>query len=223
MRKGIQTAHERAEHTVDSAQSRARAQHRASGTKALGCEPDAVRLAALFLSERAPLFRVAVRITGNSSDAEDVVQVAFLRAQERARDVAGPQMRAWLHTVVRRLAFDRLREQGRLRHVDLDVNLLDAPAGEQPPYWTQLTVDDIVQALSACPAALRSTFHLWRVGWSYAEIAAGLRAPASTVATRIFRAKAHIRRYFARAVIERADSQTQHENSSGRKPSFRRL
>lgn len=55
---------------------------------------------------------VALRQTGNPSDAEDVVQDAFVRALERLDDCRDPaRFRAWLLTIVRNRAHNvRARE-----------------------------------------------------------------------------------------------------------------
>lgn len=59
-----------------------------------------------FLAERPRLFGLAYRMLGSASEAEDVLQDAFLRLAGRD-DVAAP--RAWLTTVVTRLCLDRLK------------------------------------------------------------------------------------------------------------------
>ena len=62
---------------------------------------------ASFQSLRPHLFSVAYRMLGGASDAEDVVQDAWLRATSAPEDIASA--RAWLTTVVTRLCLDRLK------------------------------------------------------------------------------------------------------------------
>ncbi|HXJ34458.1 MAG TPA: RNA polymerase sigma-70 factor [Candidatus Eisenbacteria bacterium] len=63
---------------------------------------------ATFEEHRGLLFSIAYRMLGTASDAEDVVQEAFLRWERAAdADVASPK--AFLSTVVTRLAIDHLR------------------------------------------------------------------------------------------------------------------
>ena len=57
---------------------------------------------------RSYLVQVAFRIVGSMDEAEDVVQEAFLRASRAAPDDID-EPRAWLTTVVGRLALDHLR------------------------------------------------------------------------------------------------------------------
>jgi RNA polymerase sigma-70 factor (ECF subfamily) len=60
-----------------------------------------------FQSLRPHLFSVAYRMLSSASEAEDVVQDAWLRASTAADDVASA--RGWLTTVVTRLCLDRLK------------------------------------------------------------------------------------------------------------------
>ncbi len=63
---------------------------------------------------RPHLLSVAYRLTGTIADAEDVVQDAWLR-WEHANSDAINDLRAWLTTVVSRLALDRLRSASHRR------------------------------------------------------------------------------------------------------------
>jgi RNA polymerase sigma-70 factor (ECF subfamily) len=63
---------------------------------------------------RPLLFSIAYRMLGSASEAEDVVQDAWLRAREDENaDVRSP--RAYLTTIVTRLCIDRLRSAERTR------------------------------------------------------------------------------------------------------------
>ena len=62
---------------------------------------------AIFDGERSRLLALAYRLLGTMTDAEDVVQDAWLRWEAASAGVERPA--AWLTTVVTRLAIDRLR------------------------------------------------------------------------------------------------------------------
>ena len=66
-----------------------------------------------FEALRPHLLAVGYRLTGTFADAEDVVQDAWLRWQRSSE--APSDLRAWLTTVVSRLALDRLRSAARRR------------------------------------------------------------------------------------------------------------
>jgi RNA polymerase sigma-70 factor (ECF subfamily) len=66
-----------------------------------------------FEALRPHLLAVAYRLTGTYADAEDIVQDSWLRWHRADTDVA--DLRAWLTTVVSRLALDRLRSAAHRR------------------------------------------------------------------------------------------------------------
>ena len=67
-----------------------------------------------FEALRPHLLAVAYRLTGTVADAEDIVQDAWLR-WDRADAADISDLRAWLTTVVSRLALDRLRSAAHRR------------------------------------------------------------------------------------------------------------
>ncbi|WP_295977935.1 sigma-70 family RNA polymerase sigma factor [uncultured Variovorax sp.] len=79
---------------------------------------------------RRRLVHAAARMLGGPADAEDVVQDAYLRALE-AGDGPGPDsVLAWLTTVMRNLAIDRLRRDSWMQRWQRDAETLppDAPS-----------------------------------------------------------------------------------------------
>ena len=70
----------------------------------------------MFEEQRNDLFSIAYRLLGTVSDAEDVVQDAFLRwKQDKQPEVHSP--RAYLATIVVRLCMDQLRSARAKREV----------------------------------------------------------------------------------------------------------
>src|SRR5258708_6679040 len=60
----------------------------------------------------AYVYRVAYRMTGNSQDAEEVVQEAFLRAFQKLRQFAGnANFGTWVYRIAANYAIDRLRQK----------------------------------------------------------------------------------------------------------------
>ena len=67
-----------------------------------------------FEAHRPLLFSIAYRMLGSASEAEDVIQDAWVRARE-AEDADVRSTRAYLTTIVTRLCIDRLRSAERTR------------------------------------------------------------------------------------------------------------
>src|SRR3974377_49018 len=68
----------------------------------------------LYATMRSPLLAYAYHVVGSTGEAEDLVQVAFLRLFDHLRRRAHIQnLRSWLYRVVHNLAIDHLRRQGK--------------------------------------------------------------------------------------------------------------
>lgn len=148
-------------------------------------------IASAFAYQRAQLVALARRIVGERSEAEDIVQSAFTRACEAAPGQSESiNWGAWLQTVVRNHAIDHKRRSSRLV-LDMQT-LLRTPTHE----WSmQMPMrSEIDAALGQCKRTFRSAFELWYFeNMSYSELATALGVPIRTAATRLHRAKAHIR------------------------------
>ena len=133
------------------------------------------------------LYRLAYARTGSRADAEDVMQEVFvrlLRARPEFRDEE--HAKAWLLRVGARCAATG-RGAHRRREGPLDDGL---PAPEPPGEG------GVVEAVLALPAKYRMAVHLYYYEeLSVAEIAAVLGKSEGAVKSRLFRARALLRRY----------------------------
>lgn len=79
-------------------------------------------LAVLFRDYHQAIFRIAYRITGSQSDAEDVLQTIFLRLtpNDSRRDFL-PNAGGYLHRAAVNASLDLLRKRARRNSVSLDV------------------------------------------------------------------------------------------------------
>jgi RNA polymerase sigma factor (sigma-70 family) len=114
-------------------------------------------------TDRQRLLAVARRLLRTEADAEDAVQDAYLRAT-RARQHAPESMQAWLHTVVRNLAIDRIRRE-RLQRTYLESCAAEGLLG---PDEAESSLEHTVAMRQQCMAAL--TELLRRVGLEEAAV-----------------------------------------------------
>lgn len=77
-------------------------------------------LESLFRDHHKMVFRVAYRMTGSPSDAEDVLQTIFLRLAPRRLDLA-PSPEAYLHRAAVNASLDLIRRRMRASLVPFDV------------------------------------------------------------------------------------------------------
>src|SRR5881397_1276485 len=106
-------------------------------------------LARQFEDHRPHLRAVAYRMLGSLSEADDAVQDAWLRLS-RADTSEVENLRAWLTTVVARVALNLLRARNTRREQPLDVRVPDPiidPADGTDPEHETLLADSVGLAL----------------------------------------------------------------------------
>jgi RNA polymerase sigma factor (sigma-70 family) len=135
------------------------------------------------------VYRTARHITGNSQDAEDVVQTLFLRllGRQLAGDVnANP--RGYLYRAAVNIALDVLRARKRRAYTDDDPELLVA-GGEAQAF---ATLRDVLAELHPKSAEILILYHLH--GYSHSEIATLLGTSQGTIAVSLFRSRSRLRK-----------------------------
>jgi RNA polymerase sigma-70 factor (ECF subfamily) len=80
-------------------------------------------LGVLFREHYRPIFRIAYRITGSQSDAEDVLQTIFLRLTTKSSSLTAPSSnpQGYLYRSAVNASLDLLRHRKRANAVSLDV------------------------------------------------------------------------------------------------------
>jgi RNA polymerase sigma-70 factor (ECF subfamily) len=159
--------------------------------------------AAATLPFMANVKRYALSLTRNESDADDIVQETYLRANRYWDSFeAGTDCRKWLLTICRN-AFTTMFHR-ELRSVAVDDDELESLAAARTHNAARIAgVDDMYSRLDLGPAiqnaierldpAFREVVVLSDVeGFSYEDIAEALRIPLGTVRSRLFRARRHL-------------------------------
>jgi RNA polymerase sigma-70 factor (ECF subfamily) len=148
---------------------------------------------------RPLLFSIAYRMTGSASDAEDLVQEAYLRALTSA-PVALASPKAYLTTIISRLALDYLKS-ARVQREDYAGEWLPEPVLTRAPAATPGEVAEDPESLSMAFLVLlealtppeRAVLLLHKVfDYPFAEIATMLEIPTATCRQHYHRAQAHI-------------------------------
>jgi RNA polymerase sigma-70 factor (ECF subfamily) len=152
-----------------------------------------------FQAERPRLFSIAYRMLGSATDAEDVVQDAWVRFNSaEATDLRSP--RAFAATIVTRLCLDRLKS-ARAKREEYIGPWLPEPvltdANETPDVLAEraesVTLAFLV-LLESLSAEERAVFLLKEVfEYEHAEIAAMLGTTAANSRQLLHRAKAKVR------------------------------
>lgn len=145
------------------------------------------------------LLRFAVRRTGNTEVALDVVQDTSLTIARNLRRLKEPELfGAWAFTILRRRIADHWRSVKSEPFLDdaVDPDTLPGMTGTQPR-------PGLTRAIDRLPKDLRALLigH-YREGASVAELADRLGVPAGTVKSRLFRARAELRALYHSTELE---------------------
>ena len=139
----------------------------------------------------AMAYRVALRLTGNHHDAQDVAQEALIAAwQNLDRFEGGSSFSTWLYQIVTRRALNKVTRGADDRSLDLLADRADAAMGTADKAERKLAVDAVSDALLALPFPQRTVIVLHHFeGLSYAEVANVTGATEPAVRSHLFRAR----------------------------------
>lgn len=147
------------------------------------------------------VYNLALRMTGNSEDAYDMSQEAFIKAYNSLTSFRGDsKFSVWLYRIVSNVCLDFLRSRNRrptsslsMENDDGEEVELDIADEEQTPeklLERGLTRDAVRRGLLSLPDDHRQILLLREIeGLSYDEISEALGLEVGTVKSRIFRAR----------------------------------
>jgi len=152
------------------------------------------------------VFRAARAIVRDASEAEDVMQDAYVRAYEHLGQFEGrARFSTWLTRIAVHEALARVR-RGK-RHDSLDIvpegPVMSTPSSSSPEQQTSdVEMRSLLEAaVGRLPEDFRSVFILRAVeGMSSAEVAECLDIPEDTVKTRLHRARSRLQEMLIESV-----------------------
>ena len=164
---------------------------------------------AIVRDHSARVYRLALHLTGNPHDAEDLTQDVFIRVFNSLASYKPGTFEGWLHRITTNLFLDRVRRRKRIRFDwmgddDGAVATSDSfdrheRSGQPEDAFDMGNLDDdILEALAELPPEYRAAVVLSDIeGLSYEEIAVTLGIKLGTVRSRLSRARARLRESLA--------------------------
>jgi RNA polymerase sigma factor (sigma-70 family) len=148
------------------------------------------------------VYRLALRLTGNAHDAEDLTQDVFVRVFRSLHRFQPGTLEGWLHRITTNLFLDQARRRQRIRFDGLGEDSGERLAGGGRTPAEQLAdagLDhDVAAALAALAPGFRACVVLCDVeGLTYEEVAEILDLKLGTVRSRIHRGRAQLREALA--------------------------
>ena len=165
---------------------------------------DRQRFERMSLPHLGAAYNLALWLVRDPSDAEDIVQTAYMRAFEAFSNFTGNNIAAWIMTIVRNTAFNWLNKQKRSSNlVSFDEmfhkneqqhkNTYDLTPEEMINLATTRT--QVAELIGRLPVEFREALFLREIeGYSYKEISEITQVPKGTVMSRLSRARGHLQR-----------------------------
>lgn len=148
-------------------------------------------------------YRLAQWLTGNASDAEDIVQEAAIRAFRGIKNFGAVNARAWSLTIVRNTAFSwlaknkpktvvYLNDLSASEQLEAEYEGLHGTKVETPEQIALFKADaqEVEQALARLPTQFREVIVLREINqMNYRDIAEITNVPIGTVMSRLSRGR----------------------------------
>jgi RNA polymerase sigma-70 factor (ECF subfamily) len=172
---------------------------------------DAEAFALLVNEHQQFAYNLALRALGNTHEAEDAAQDAFVRAWMALPNFRGQsQFRTWLYRIVTNVCYNRMPRLRREMSAMGDEQVLDVPDETSEGPTAGIEADErrayLHRQIDSLPESYKILVTLrYQQELSYDEIASVLSLPLGTVKTGLFRAKAQLRqalRQFEEPVYE---------------------
>lgn len=160
-------------------------------TQMLNTPEEQSKFEQIYDAYRGLMFHVAYRILGNTHDAEDAVQQAFLVILDnlgKISEIRCPKSRSFVVTIVERKSIDLYRSKRRNAVLPLEEEAVNVPSPSEVDAVAERTV--FAKAMATLPTRYRELLFLkYDNGYSEREIAAMCSMTEANVSKTIQRAK----------------------------------
>ena len=153
------------------------------------------------------LYNLAIRMTQNEQDAEDLVQEASLKAYRHFdKFKPGTNFKAWIMTILRNLYINKyrkkLKEPVKIEFEEVE-NFISLP--EISGVHEEIFSEMIRNSVDKLPQELRMVITLFYVdGFTYKEIAKITEVPLGTVMSRLYTARQILKRQLSKSMLKEA-------------------
>jgi RNA polymerase sigma-70 factor, ECF subfamily len=148
------------------------------------------------------LYRTALRLTRDASEADDLVQETYMQAWKSFDNYEiGTNCRAWLYKILfNKFDHHRRKKYTQAKYIQEADEITFGNAAWSAPVTQELTDEEVIAALNKLPDHYRSVVLLADVHeFDYKEVAAILDIPIGTVMSRLSRARGQLKKALAGA------------------------
>src|SRR5699024_8500484 len=153
------------------------------------------------------VFRIALHVTGNKQEAEDVCHDVFLEVYQKADQyqVSKGSVEAWLAIRTKSRALDRVRKKKPILRDKLEELLSGEEKGADKQFLSELEKDTIIEALKHLPKEQREAiYRSYFREETHKEIASTMNRPLGSVKSLIRYGLNNLRKQ--KSIFSRIDS-----------------
>ncbi len=172
----------------------------------LAQEGDVQAFERLYRRHLGRTYALSLRMCGNASEAEEMVQEAFIRCWSKLETFrGGSAFGSWLHRLTVNTILGRWRSAGRYRERVVALEDLSEVPHPQVQAGTGGSLD-LERAIAGLPDGARTVFVLHDIeGWKHREIADQTGLAVGTCKTQLHRARSLLRKALSTTTPEVAD------------------
>jgi RNA polymerase sigma-70 factor (ECF subfamily) len=148
----------------------------------------------LYKRHKDKVYALALRLTNNVQDAEDIVQDVFVQVHRKINSFRGDAaFSSWLYRIATNIAISALRQQRRRKEQTSEH--IQARGHQTQMRDTRLLKPFLEEAIASLPPKSKMVFVLHDVqGFQHQEIAQMLNCSVGTSKSQLHKARSHLRK-----------------------------
>jgi len=149
----------------------------------------------LYKRHKDKVYALAIRLTNNVQDAEDIVQDVFVQVHRKINSFRGDAaFSSWLYRIATNISMSALRQRQR-RGKEQTSEHIQAMGHQAQVNDTRLLKPFLEEAIASLPPKSRMVFVLHDVqGFQHQEIAQMLNCSVGTSKSQLHKARSHLRK-----------------------------
>lgn len=149
----------------------------------------------LYKRHKDKVYALALRLTNNVQDAEDIVQDVFVQVHRKINSFRGDAaFSSWLYRIATNISMSALRQRQRRRKEQTSEHI-QASSHQAQVKDTRLLKPFLEEAIASLPPKSRMVFVLHDVqGFQHQEIAQMLNCSVGTSKSQLHKARSHLRK-----------------------------
>ncbi|MCC7302904.1 MAG: RNA polymerase sigma factor [Bacteroidia bacterium] len=138
---------------------------------------------------------VCLRYSNDKDDAEDILQVGFIKVFENIESFKGSgSLEGWVRRIMVNTALNHYRQNKQSRE-SLDIEVVDYMVEGDNQVSDRLDAKELMRMIQKLPPGFRSVFNLFAIeGYSHREIAEMLEISEGTSKSQYARARMYLQR-----------------------------